>query len=79
MTRFALEPIETGSIDALRALQLQRLKWSLGHAYDHVCAVHGVHVDATWRFGLPGELLARDAQVIRSPADSNPAGRGGLH
>ncbi|MCX7202497.1 MAG: AMP-binding protein, partial [Burkholderiales bacterium] len=36
MTRFALEPIETGSIDALRALQLQRLKWSLGHAYDHV-------------------------------------------
>ncbi len=36
MTRFPLEPIETGSIDALRALQLQRLKWSLGHAYDHV-------------------------------------------
>ena len=36
MTRFALDPIETGSIDALRALQLQRLKWSLGHAYEHV-------------------------------------------
>ncbi len=36
MTRFPLEPIETGSLDELRALQLQRLKWSLAHAYDHV-------------------------------------------
>jgi phenylacetate-CoA ligase len=36
MDRFALEPIETASIDALRALQLERLKWSLGHAYDNV-------------------------------------------
>ena len=33
---FALEPIETASIDELRALQLQRLKWSLQHAYDRV-------------------------------------------
>ncbi len=31
-----LEPIEHASIDELRALQLQRLKWSLAHAYDHV-------------------------------------------
>jgi phenylacetate-CoA ligase len=31
-----LEPIETASQDELRALQLQRLKWSLQHAYDHV-------------------------------------------
>ena len=31
-----LEPIETASIDELRALQLQRLRWSLRHAYDHV-------------------------------------------
>ena len=30
---FALEPIEKASIDELRALQLQRLKWSLAHAY----------------------------------------------
>ena len=32
---FPLEPIEKASIDELRALQLQRLKWSLAHAYEH--------------------------------------------
>jgi len=31
-----LEPIETASVDALRALQLSRLQWSLRHAYDNV-------------------------------------------
>ncbi|MEI8305330.1 MAG: phenylacetate--CoA ligase PaaK [Burkholderiales bacterium] len=31
-----LEPIERASVDELRALQLQRLQWSLQHAYDHV-------------------------------------------
>lgn len=31
-----LEPIETASQDELRALQLQRLKWSVRHAYDNV-------------------------------------------
>ncbi len=30
-----LEPIEKASIDELRALQLQRLQWSLTHAYQH--------------------------------------------
>ena len=34
--RFPLEPIETASVDELRALQLERLRWSLAHAYDHV-------------------------------------------
>src|SRR6201996_8218927 len=32
----ALEPIETASTDELRSLQLQRLQWSLRHAYDNV-------------------------------------------
>lgn len=32
----ALEPIETASRDELQALQLERLKWSLRHAYDNV-------------------------------------------
>ena len=32
----ALEPIERASIDELRALQLERLRWSLHHAYEHV-------------------------------------------
>jgi phenylacetate-CoA ligase len=31
-----LEPIERASRDELRALQLERLQWSLQHAYDHV-------------------------------------------
>jgi phenylacetate-CoA ligase len=31
-----LDPIERVSVDELRALQAQRLRWSLRHAYDHV-------------------------------------------
>ena len=31
-----LEPIERASRDELQALQLERLKWSLKHAYDNV-------------------------------------------
>jgi phenylacetate-CoA ligase len=31
-----LDPIERASVDELRALQLERLRWSLGHAYEHV-------------------------------------------
>ena len=31
-----LEPIETASVDELRALQLRRLRWTLRHAYDNV-------------------------------------------
>ncbi|MEZ0578390.1 phenylacetate--CoA ligase PaaK [Nocardioides sp. MH1] len=31
-----LDPIETASVDQLRALQLERLRWSVRHAYDHV-------------------------------------------
>ena len=44
-----LEPIERASQDELRALQLERLRWSLRHAYDNVphyrrkFDAHGVH------------------------------------
>ena len=31
-----LEPIETASVDELRSLQLERLKWSIGHTYENV-------------------------------------------
>ncbi|MEO9517389.1 MAG: phenylacetate--CoA ligase PaaK [Paracoccaceae bacterium] len=31
-----LDPIETASVDEIRALQLKRLKWSLNHAYTNV-------------------------------------------
>ena len=46
-----LERIELASQDELRALQLERLKWSLRHAYDHVapfrskCELQDVHPD----------------------------------
>ncbi len=46
-----LEPIEKASVDELRALQLQRLKWSVRHAYDNVAhyratfAAAGAHPD----------------------------------
>lgn len=47
-----IEPIEHASQDALRALQLQRLQWSLRHAYENVPHYQqmfdaaGVHPDA---------------------------------
>ena len=31
-----LEPIETASVDELRALQIDRLRWTVRHAYQHV-------------------------------------------
>ncbi len=34
-----LEPIERASRDELQALQLERLQWSLQHAYDNVAAL----------------------------------------
>lgn len=46
-----LEPIERASVDELRSLQLTRLKWSLGHAYENVAHYRrcfdaaGVHPD----------------------------------
>jgi phenylacetate-CoA ligase len=44
-----LEPIETASRDELSAIQLERLKWSVRHAYENVehyrkkCQAKGVH------------------------------------
>ena len=43
--RAELEPIEIASIDEMRELQLQRLKWSVKHAYDNV-AVYRSSFDA---------------------------------
>jgi len=34
--RESLEPIERASVDELRALQLERLRWSVRHAYENV-------------------------------------------
>lgn len=35
-SRDSLDPIEIASIDEIRATQLERMKWSLRHAYDNV-------------------------------------------
>lgn len=49
--RAMLDPIETASRDEIAALQTQRLRWSLRHAYDNVphyrraFDAHGVHPD----------------------------------
>ena len=46
-----LDPVERASTDELRALQLERLRWSVRHAYDHVAHYRqafdaaGVHPD----------------------------------
>ena len=50
-SRDSLDPIEIASIDEIRALQLERMKWSLLHAYENVPMYrtrfdeHGVHPD----------------------------------
>jgi len=36
LSRESLDPIEIASIDEIRATQLERMKWSLRHAYDNV-------------------------------------------
>ena len=47
----SLEPIECASRDELENLQLERLRWSVRHAYDHVpayqqkCVAAGAHPD----------------------------------
>ena len=71
--RSDLDPIEIASIDEIRSLQLERLKWSLRHAYDNVAMYKarfdaaGVHPDdlqelsdlAKFPFTTKGDL--RDA------------------
>jgi phenylacetate-CoA ligase len=41
MDRFAFEPIETAPVPELRKVQLERLRWSLAHAYDNVARYRG--------------------------------------
>jgi phenylacetate-CoA ligase len=67
-----LEPIERASVDELRALQLDRLRWSVRHAYDNVphyrdaFAAAGVHPDDLKdladlsRFPFTGKAELRD-------------------
>ncbi len=58
-----LDPIETASVDEIRALQLQRLTWSLRHAYENV-PIYRVRFDAA---GVHPEDLKDLADLARFP------------
>ncbi|WP_310961969.1 phenylacetate--CoA ligase PaaK [Nocardioides terrisoli] len=58
-----LEPIETASVDELRALQLDRLRWSLRHAYDNVPHYRRAFEDA----GVHPDDLDELADLARFP------------
>jgi phenylacetate-CoA ligase len=51
----SLEPIERASVEQLQALQLQRLQWSLRHAYDNVAHYRGAFDDAGMQ---PGDITS---------------------
>ena len=58
-----LEPIETASTDELRSLQLERLRWSVRHAYDNVAAYRAKCRDA----GVYPDDLARLEDLAKFP------------
>jgi phenylacetate-CoA ligase len=60
---FGLEPIEKASRDEIAALQLDRLRWSLRHAYDNVAA-YRKKFDAT---GVHPDDLRQLADLARFP------------
>jgi phenylacetate-CoA ligase len=75
--RGALEPIERASRDELQALQLERLKWSLRHAYDNVphyrasFDAEGVHPDDLKSLGDLAKFPLSDKKTLR---DNYPFG-----
>ena len=72
-----LEPIETASRDELQALQLQRLKWSVKHAYDNVAHYKaafdaaGVHPDDLHSLADLAKFPFTDKKTLR---DNYPFG-----
>ena len=58
-----VEPIETASVHELRAVQLERLRWSLRHAYDNVPSYRGAF-DAA---GVRPDDLKSLADLARFP------------
>jgi phenylacetate-CoA ligase len=61
--RAELEPIEIAPIEAIRDLQLQRLKWSLRHAYESVPHYRAAFVQA----GIRPDDLQTLADLARFP------------
>ncbi|GFE50706.1 phenylacetate-coenzyme A ligase [Roseobacter cerasinus] len=58
-----LDPIETASVDEIRALQLDRMKWSLRHAYENV-PMYRARFEAT---GVHPDDLKDLADLARFP------------
>ena len=64
--RHELDPIEIASRDEIAALQLQRLRWTLRHAYDHVA-----HYRSTFdRAGVHPDDLRTLADLAKFPTTS---------
>jgi phenylacetate-CoA ligase len=59
----SLDPIETGPLDQLRHLQLERLRWSLRHAYDNVAHYRTAFDDA----GVHPDDLGELSDLARFP------------
>ena len=82
----ALEPIETASRDEIEALQLQRLRWTVQHAYDNVphyrqaFDAKGVHPSdlrelkdiAKFPFTVKKDLRAKNASELVALAKAAP-------
>lgn len=66
-----LEPIERASLDELQALQLERLRWTLRHAYDNVAHYRkafdaaGVHPDDLTSLADLAKFPFTDKQTLR--------------
>lgn len=67
-----LDPIERASVDELRALQLERLRWSLRHAYDNVAQYRtmfdeaGAHPGDVKELGDVARFPFTDKAVLRA-------------
>ena len=89
ITTTKLDPIETASRDELQALQTQRLKWTLKHAYENVPMYRrkfdaaGVHPDDFRELNDLQKFPCTTKQDLRDnyPFDTFavPMGAGGAH
>ena len=64
MSKPGLDPIEHASQDELRALQLERLKWSLKHAYENVPHYKKAFEQACYRAGHQVKDIISEASCL---------------
>ena len=72
-----LDPIEIASRDEIEALQLQRLKWTLAHAYENVPLYRrkfdeaGVHPDDLKRL-TPAQVRQKKQEELKEKIKPSP-------